>query len=389
MDGRQGWHVTPRPEPLGLYLHIPFCTAICHYCNFARGLFDPAIKDRYVAAIEREIRSACDVGPRAPADTIYFGGGTPSLLEPCDVERLIVACAESFDVAPTAEVTLEANPETATIERFVGFRAAGVNRISFGVQSFDDVELRRLGRLHTSRRATEAVGVARSAGLQNVSLDLMLGLPEQTVAGWLASVDTAIALSPDHLSLYILELYPGAPLGVEMTRHRWSPAADDDTADMYLEGLARLDAAGYEQYEISNVAKPGRHSRHNLKYWTDGEWLGFGCAAHSTRGGARWWNITGTDEYLTRDAGGLPSIAGRRVLSVAERLEDALVTGLRLSAGVDLEALGARYGVDVWGRYGSALASAVEAGLVERRERRVRLSRAGMLVANEILAVFV
>jgi oxygen-independent coproporphyrinogen-3 oxidase len=376
---------------LGLYLHVPFCSAICNYCNFNRGLFDAELKARYVAALEAEIRGAArrpaDAG--APADTIFFGGGTPSLLEPAEIGRLITACRDVFDVAGDAEVTLETNPETATPARMEQFRAAGVNRISFGVQSFREPELRRLGRLHTAERAVRAIGEARSAGFDNVSLDLMMWLPQQSRSDWQESVEALVGVGPEHASLYLLELYPNAPLKEEMARSGWSLAPDEDAAAMYLWSLARLDEAGYEQYEISNVARPGRQSRHNVKYWSDGEWLGFGCGAHSTRAGVRAKNVSGTEEYIRRIGAGEPVESDRRVLSATERLEDALFTGLRLTRGLDIESVGIRYGVDVWQRFGEGLAPFVTEGLLVREGPRLRLTREGMLVANEIMAVFV
>jgi oxygen-independent coproporphyrinogen-3 oxidase len=207
---------------LGLYLHVPFCQAICSYCNFNRGLFDAALKEHYVAALRREIAAE---GDGSAADTIFFGGGTPSLLEPSEIAAIISACQSAFDVASDVEITLEANPETVTPERLAGFRAAGVNRVSFGVQSFRDDELQRLSRLHSASRAGEAFGMARAAGFDNISLDLMMWLPQQSIAQWLESVDALIALGPDHASLYILELYPNAPLREAMARsqHRASP----------------------------------------------------------------------------------------------------------------------------------------------------------------------
>jgi oxygen-independent coproporphyrinogen-3 oxidase len=282
---------------LGLYVHIPFCSAICNYCNFNRGLFESGLKDRYVAALEREIRAA---GRGEPVDTIFFGGGTPSLLEPGEIARLIAACRTAFAVGAGAEVTLETNPETSTPERMTGFRDAGVNRISFGVQSFREPELKRLGRIHSADRARVAVREARAAGFDNVSLDLMMWLPQQSAADWRENVEALIDVAPEHASLYLLELYPNAPLKEDMARAGWSLAPDDDAAEMYLWSLSRLDEAGYEQYEISNVSRPGRPSRHNLKYWQDGEWLGFGCGAHSTRNGARWKNVASTEEYISR-----------------------------------------------------------------------------------------
>jgi oxygen-independent coproporphyrinogen-3 oxidase len=370
---------------LGLYVHIPFCSAICNYCNFNRGLFDAALKEQYVAAVLREIAAA---GDGAAADTIYFGGGTPSLLEPSEVAAIIGACRGAFDVAGDAEVTLEANPETVTPERLAGFRAAGINRLSYGVQSFRDEELQRLSRLHSASRAAEAFSIARHAGFDNISLDLMMWLPQQALAQWLESVDALIGLGPEHASLYILELYPNAPLREAMARSKWSLAPDDDAADMYLEAMACLDAAGYEQYEISNVARQGRESRHNLKYWTDGEWLGFGCGAHSTRRGVRWKNLSSTTEYIAAVVSGGPLVAERRVLSAREALEEALFTGVRLARGLDLRAVKARYGVDVWDIYRRELGQFLDAGVLIYDGRLLRLSRAGMLLANEIMAKF-
>lgn len=376
---------------LGLYVHVPFCSAICNYCNFNRGLFDAALKTRYVDALVSEILRASSESriPNPGADTIYFGGGTPSLLEPDEIARVIRACEQAFDVAANREVTLEANPETVTRERLEAYRDAGVNRVSFGVQSFRDEELRRLSRIHDATRARAAVAAARAAGFDNVSIDLMMWLPGQSVADWLASVDAAIEVGPDHLSLYLLEVYPNAPLKDDMARAHWSQAPDEDAAAMYLAAMERLDAAGYEQYEISNVARPGRRSRHNLKYWTDGEWAGFGCGAHATRGGVRSKNVASTSEYVERIESGQPVAVDVRRLTAAERLGDALFTGLRLNDGLDLGAVGRRYGVDVWDRFGADLAPFVDAGCLLREGGRLRLTRDGMLVANEVMAVFV
>lgn len=380
--------------PLGLYLHIPFCSAICGYCNFNRGLFDAALKTRYVAALEREIRAAGRTAADAPAarrgaDTIFFGGGTPSLLDPEEIARLIAACRDTCDLSADAEITLEANPETVSAGYLARVREAGVNRLSFGVQSFDDDELARLGRIHSAARARDAIRDARAAGVDNVSLDLMLWLPGQSFASWLRTVDEAVALAPDHLSLYLLELYPNAPLKEAMARAPWAQAPEDEAADMYLAGLDRLDAAGYAQYEISNVARPGRRSRHNVKYWQEGHWHGFGCGAHSTVDGARWHNVAGVSEFADRVERGLDPGVERRTLSAPERMSEALFTGLRMTDGVSLQTFAARHGVDPWARYGEALEPCVDAGYVWRRDGRLGLSRQGMLVANEILATFV
>jgi oxygen-independent coproporphyrinogen-3 oxidase len=378
---------------LGLYIHVPFCSAICNYCNFNRGLFDADLKARYVEALLTEVSRAGRAGRAGEAggaaDTIFFGGGTPSLLEPDEIARIIGACDDAFDIATDREVTMEANPETVTGARLAAYRSAGVNRLSVGVQSFRDDELRRLSRLHSADRARAAVGEARTAGFDNVSLDLMMWLPQQRVSEWLESVDASIALAPDHLSLYLLELYPNAPLKDEMARARWSQAPDEDAATMYLSAMERLDAAGYAQYEISNVAKPNRRSRHNLKYWMDGDWLGFGCGAHSTRDGVRWKNISSTQEYVDQVGRGGSTAVDIRRLTPDERLGDALFTGLRLVDGIDVNAIQTRYGVDVWRRFGPDLEPFIEAGCLRRDGAQLRLTRQGMLLAHEVMSVFV
>jgi oxygen-independent coproporphyrinogen-3 oxidase len=378
-------------EPLGLYLHIPFCSAICNYCNFNRGLFDAAQKARYVDALLAEIERAGRAGRagRSAADTIYFGGGTPSLLDASEIGRIITACRGAFEVSPDLEVTLEANPETVDEARLAAFREAGANRLSFGVQSFREPELRRLSRLHGVDRAREALAEARRAGFDNVSLDLMMWLPGQSVEQWLESVDAAIERSPEHLSLYLLEVYPNSPLRDEMARARWSQAPDEDAATMYVTAMERLETAGYEQYEISNVARPGRQSRHNLKYWMDGEWMGFGCGAHGTVGGVRTKNVSGIEDYIERLAQGRSAAQETRRMDAAERLGDVLFMGLRLTRGLDLETVRMRYGVDVWERYRVDLTPFVEAGLLWHDAGRLALTRAGMLLANEVMAVFV
>jgi len=371
---------------LGLYVHIPFCSAICNYCNFNRGLLDADLKTRYVAALLEEIRLK---GDGTPADTIFFGGGTPSLLDPADVAAIVGACRDAFAVSGDAEVTLEANPETVTADKLSGFRAAGVNRLSIGVQSFRDEELRRLSRLHSAARAREAFAMARAAGFDNVSMDLMMWLPGQSVEEWLSSVTALIDLGPEHASLYLLEIYPNAPLRDAMARGRWAVAAEEEAAEMYLQAMDALDRAGYDQYEISNVARPGRQSRHNVKYWTDGEWLGFGCGAHSTRKGIREKNVASTSEYISLIGAGRQPSVERRCLSAREQLEEVLFMGLRMTRGIDLASIDARYDTDVWRLYGSELQPFIDHGLLIYHDAHLRLTRSGMLLANEVMAVFV
>lgn len=350
-----------------------------------------------------DIRRSADAS--IAADSVFFGGGTPSLLEPGELGRIIQACRESFALAADTEITVEANPESSTEAKLDGFRAAGANRLSFGVQSFRDDELRRLGRLHSSQTARDAVRKARAAGFDNISLDLMMWLPGQSTDQWLASVEALIEQQPDHASLYLLEIYPNAPLRDEMARGGWSVAPDEDAAAMYVEGLARLDRAGFEQYEISNVARvppqdpnsasPGsrpepRRSRHNLKYWQQGDWLAFGCGAHATFRGQRWRTVSSVTDYIDRVGAGQDTRLDLRTIGDDERLEEALFMGLRLTEGLDLGRMHRDHGIDIWTRYGSDLSPYVTAGLlVHEAGRRLALTRDGMLLANEVMAVFI
>jgi len=382
---------------LGLYLHVPFCEAICGYCNFNRGLFDAALVRRYVPALEREIR---DAGRGELVDSVFLGGGTPSLFEPASIRRLIDACRQAYALSLTAEITLEANPETVTPERIDGFLRAGVNRISFGAQSFNDRELARLDRIHSAARARGAIHEARAAGCDNLSLDLMFWLPGQTIETWRSTLQTAIALEPDHLSLYLLELYPNSPLREAMVRagasgrpdppirgaSDWAQSADDEAADMYLEAMEALEAAGLVQYEISNVSRSGRQCIHNLKYWRQGSWRGFGCGAHSTVDGIRWHNVAETTAYIDRIEAGGDVRVGREVLTPSARRDEALFLGLRLSEGIDRDAFARLHGEDPWQVHAPTFEAAADAGHVWHGGARFGLTRTGMLVANEILA---
>ena len=381
----------PSSQSLGFYLHVPFCVQRCHYCSFNTAPLETGQMDPYLAALHAELAllGALPWARDVTIATVFLGGGTPSLLEPHEIRRIIDSCESAFEIAADCEVTLEANPESVNEARLAGFREAGVNRVSFGVQSFRNEELRRLSRLHDAARAAAAVREARAAGFDNLSLDLMMWLPEQSVTEWIDSVDQAIALAPDHMSLYLLELYPNAPIKEEMARARWSQAPDEAAAAMYLTAMDRLDEAGYEHYEVSNVARPGRRSRHNMKYWEDGDWIGIGCGAHSTRDGVRWKNVSATEEYVDRIARGEPTATDIRRLSADERLGDALFTGLRLMDGIDLAAIYDRYGVDVWERYGAELSPFLDEGCLKREGRRLRLTREGMLIAHEVMTIFV
>ena len=260
------------------------------------------------------------------------------------------------------------------------------------MQSFDDDELARLDRRHDAARARRACADARAAGFDNISLDLMMWLPGQSLARWRANVDALIALEPEHASLYLLELYPNAPLKDAMARERWSRAPDDDAADMYEQAMAMLELAGYAQYEISNVARPGRESRHNVKYWTGGAWHGLGAGAHGTVGARRWRNIADTRAFNAAVARGALPEADTRMVPDEERMQEAIFMGLRMRRGIDMAEHDEKFGVELAARYGEPLAPFLQAGLVDEvayRSGVLRLTRRGRLLANEVLAVFV
>ena len=380
----------------GLYIHIPFCRSRCSYCDFATGAYESELAERYVRALAAEIAAfdPAQISSRADAprgvDTIYFGGGTPSLLAPRQVESILDAVRGKFRVAPRAEVTMEMNPGTVTPELARKFRGAGVNRASFGLQTFDDEQLRRLGRTHTAADARRTLTVLRDAGFSNVSFDLIAGLPGQTVGQWSSNLEEALALRPEHLSLYLLEVHEGTPLADQLRRGFWPRPDPDAAAEMYRTLCERTSAAGYERYEISNFCLPGRESRHNLKYWTGAPYYGFGCSAHSFDGRhLRWSNERDASRYCASVETKGAAVTERTELTDEEAASESLFLGLRLSRGVDLVEHRARFGADVRAKYGDDLARFSEAGLVELKGELLRLTRDGALLSNEVFAAFV
>jgi oxygen-independent coproporphyrinogen-3 oxidase len=375
----------------GIYIHVPFCRSRCSYCDFATGTFESALAETYVGALAREIESFKFDGALSEVDTVYFGGGTPSLLTSAQVARVLDVVRTRFDVEAGAEVTLEMNPGTVTPERLRALREAGVNRASFGAQTFDDRELKRLGRTHTADDTRRTFRDLRAEGFDNISFDLIAGLPRQTLAGWERNLAEALALEPEHLSLYLLEVHEGTPLAEQIGQGRYSSPDSDLAAEMYRVLVERARAAGYEQYEISNFCRPGRESRHNLKYWTGAPFYGFGCSAHSFDGRrTRWSNERDARAYVK-----LIETKGSAVVSQEELDErgagaEALFLGLRLlSKGVDLAEHRALYRCDVRVDYAADLARFDEAGLIEIDGDVLRLTPAGALLSNEVFAVFV
>jgi oxygen-independent coproporphyrinogen-3 oxidase len=361
----------------GLYFHIQFCRSRFSYCDFATGLYESEIAERYVRAVVEEIRSSDVIN----IDTIYFGGGTPSLHDPSQLERILAVVHEQFAVDTSSEITLEINPGSATLERLQAFRALGINRASFGAQTFDDRELAKLGRSHTAADARRTFRDLRRAGFENVSFDLIAGLPGQTLAGWERNVEEALELQPEHLSFYLLEVHSGTPLAQHIERGL-QPVPDEDLAAvMYETMLERAVAAGYEHYEISNLCRPGFHSRHNTKYWTGEAYFGFGCSAHSYDGQTRRWsNQRDVLKYVESVEHGSSPLSESHDLTAKDLRAEALFLGMRLMRGVSL---------NLFAEHAMELERFREAGLVEQNEETVRLTRQGALLSNEVFSAFV
>jgi len=363
----------------GVYIHIPFCSSRCSYCDFATGIYQRELAERYVRALVEEIRSSTVAHARV--DTIYFGGGTPSLLEPAQLAQILGAVRDCFESAENAEITLEINPGSATLARLRQFRDLGINRASFGAQTFDDRELAKLGRSHTAADARRTFRDLRAAGFENISFDLIAGLPGQTLAGWERNVAEALALWPEHLSFYLLEVHSGTPLAQHIERGIQPKPDEDLAALMYESMLARAAAAGYEHYEISNLCLPGFHSRHNTKYWTGEPYFGFGCSAHSYDGATRRWsNQRNVLEYVRLVEHGAAPVVEEHDLTIDELRSEALFLGLRMMRGVRR---------DLCKDYESDLERFREAGLLELQGDCVRLTRHGALMSNEVFAAFV
>ena len=377
---------------LGLYVQVPFCQTKCTYCNFHTGVFSKDLYTPYVRGVCREIaefprlRQAYGIAPipDAVVDTVYFGGGTPSLLLPADLAQIIAAIRESLP-SQFEEVTLEADPETISLEKAHAWREAGFNRISMGVQSFNDEELRAAGRMHRRADVFHANEVLRAAGFANLSFDLIAGLPHQTHRSWEESVDQLLGLRPEHVSVYMMEIDEGSHLGLEVLQggKRYSAKAlpsDDAMAEFYEHACRRLAEAGYVHYEISNWALPGFESRHNLKYWRRQPYFGFGAGAHSFNGSQRWANAHDPASYTAALEQGRFPVEQLETVTRNQALEEELFLGLRQLCGIDLAGIELKYEAKLKPRVEQLVAQ----GLVEWDGPRLRLSPNRLTVSNEV-----
>ncbi|ACU91423.1 radical SAM family heme chaperone HemW [Desulfomicrobium baculatum] len=367
-----------------LYVHVPFCVRKCGYCAFHSGPFSREAAALYMQHVLRELADWGKVLGRVPVESVYFGGGTPSLLEPGQIGALLEAAGTCFTLSADAEITLEANPDSVLRPGFLdSVRGLGVNRLSLGVQSLQDDLLAMLGRPHDSRQARLAVQAARAAGFSNLSLDLIWGLPGQTHERWMNDLAAAVELSPEHLSCYGLSLEDGTALTRKVEEGALTLPDEETGALMYMDGSEFLESSGYAHYEISNYARPGRESRHNRGYWAGLEYLGLGPAAVSTIQDRRWSNPTALGEYAAVVAEGKERNE-TEVLTARTRLQEMVMLTLRTGAGLDLEKFKATTGTEFPWRH-PAVEQLRSSGLVRLRAGHLQLTRKGMLVSNSVI----
>ena len=377
----------------GVYIHIPFCRSRCSYCDFATEMYQSEIAETYVDALCSEIHDWREIDKPATVDTIYFGGGTPSLLSTKQIKRSLGAVKDRFEVIDAPEISLEINPgdggadpesRRATMR---AWRSLGINRASFGAQTFDDRELKLLGRTHDSADVRKTFALLRDARFANINLDLIAGLPGQTMAGWKRNLDDALKLRPEHLSLYLLDVHEGTPLADQINRGMRPKPDDDLAAEMYATMIDQMCAAGYEHYEISNFCLPGFESRHNTKYWEGNPYYGFGNSAHSCDGARRRWaNERDAAKYVEMIEQGDSAIVDRTILSDEETRSESIFLGLRLMKGIDLQTYESRFGKNLREEYNGELDRLRTAGLIEIEGELLKLTTRGALLSNEVFA---
>lgn len=368
--------------PLELYIHIPFCVRKCQYCDFLSGPSDPAGQHRYVEALRREIEAAD--ADHYEVVSIFLGGGTPSLLETEDITSIMRAVRDKFHICADAEITIEANPGTADWQKLRTYRELGINRLSLGLQSTDEEELRCLGRIHTYEEFLESYRQAREAGFSNINVDLMFAIPGQTAEGWRQHLHQVAKLRPEHISAYSLIIEEGTPFA-----EKELDLPDEDTEyQMYEDTADILKEYGYHQYEISNYAKDGYECRHNVGYWKRTEYLGLGLGAASLYRGLRFFNTRDMEEYLTDSADPQKIRKEAAVLSVKEQMEESAFLGLRMTEGISETDFRKNFGSDLMEIYGDVLQKYERTGFLEHAGTRWRFTRKGIHVSNHILAEF-
>jgi len=379
--------------PFGIYIHVPFCAHICPYCDFNTYAGKEDLVPRYVEAVIGELRMRTGELPGRVAETVYFGGGTPSMLTPEQIGRILDACRASYDILPEAEITMEANPNGLDAARLAGYRSVGVDRLSIGAQTLDRRGLRTLGRQHEATDVLDSVRMAREAGFERLNLDFIFGWPGQSREIWRSDIERVLALGddgPDHLSLYSLIVEPGTPYADAAARGILHIPDDDATADLYEDAIAMLAAAGWDHYEIANWArKPDRYSRHNVIYWRHGDYLGIGAGAFGTIRGTRAMNHLLPETYIAAIEGSSLPHSNIETLDEETARGETMMLGLRLlDVGVDATSFGQRHGLGLETHFGEQIARMLELGMLERTDRGVRLTPRGMMLANDVAAAF-
>lgn len=382
---------TAGPEPAGIYIHIPFCRSKCGYCAFASyplAGYDP---EAYLGALYREIafyREQAWCRGRI-FDSLFLGGGTPTILGGAQLTGLLDALRASFIVSPDAEISVESNPNTVDAAKLAALATAGVNRLSLGIQTFDDPTLRRIDRTHSAAEGEGAVNLARQAGFTNLSLDLIYGLPGQSPPAWRETLARAVALTPEHLSVYQLSIESGSRFAELATAGKLTLPDEASETEMAEETVIHLSRAGFERYEISNYARPGYRCRHNLNYWHNRSWLGLGAGAVGALAGLRLRNSADPRHYQQCWEGGQPAWVEAEGLDRERSFRETVIMGLRLIEGLDLTELGDRFGIDLREYYGQTLARLVTKGLLELTDTRLRLTAQALPVANQVLVELV
>jgi oxygen-independent coproporphyrinogen-3 oxidase len=373
----------------GIYIHIPFCKSRCSYCDFATDVYrNNEAVERYVSALCLEI-SDSGFQISDSVETIYFGGGTPSLLTAQQLEKILRTLHQKVSVAPNIEFTLEMNPATVTLEKLLDFKSLGVNRASFGVQTFDDRALKLLARGHNADDARKTFELLREANFENISFDLIAGLPNQTLPNWEDNLSQALDLQPEHLSLYLLEIHESTPLA-EQIRSKRQPLPDEFlAAEMYELMLEKTAEKGYAQYEISNFSRPEFESRHNSKYWLCEPVFAFGVSAHSFDGKKRWANERDTNKYVQIIARGESPVVEINPLTKKQLSAEFAFLNLRLTKGLDLNLYKSRFAIDLETEFAEDLKRLMEAELIEFSQGRLKLTRRGMVYSNEVFSIFV
>jgi len=376
---------------IGLYIHVPFCIKKCSYCDFVSYPYEAGLAASYVHALGKEMALHAEgmTAQQRTVRSVYLGGGTPTVLSGEQIASIMEGCRRHFNFTGDVEVTVECNPGTVDLAKLKIIKEAGVNRLSMGVQAYQQKMLSRLGRIHTWKQVVEAVSRCREAGFENLSLDLMFGIPGQTMAHWKETLKRVLELSPQHISAYNLKIEPDTPLHRDITSGYLVPCDEGLEVEMYWYTIDFLTGHGFNHYEISNFALPCREAQHNLLYWHNEEYLGLGPAAHSMLGNSRFSNVENVESYIRRLNNNSPVITEKRVLTWEEQVSETVFLALRLTGGIDLKAFEQRFGGSLFDIFRQQIGKLVRLGLLEKNDNNLKITKKGLPLANEVFLEFV